>query len=103
MTTDNYRLVWSQSGHFLSHDVSARCEASVKRRVPLLEHTLLTFPEQINPGFSRACVAQSAVFCVMSFISLFVWFFLSLFFWPLYCLSFDSRLLITPLVLSSFS
>ena len=49
MTTDNYRLVWSQSGHFLSHDVSARCEASVKRRVPLLEHTLLTFPSRLTP------------------------------------------------------
>jgi hypothetical protein len=47
MTTYNCRLLWSQSIPFLIHDVSARCVTSVKRRVPLLEHTLFTFPEHL--------------------------------------------------------
>jgi hypothetical protein len=48
------------------------------------------------PVFSGVRVAQSLVFCIVFCISLSVC--LSFFFWPLYCLSFELRLLITPLV-----
>ena len=46
-------------------------------------------------------VAQSVVFCVVVCRSLFV--LLSFSVWPLYCLFFDLRFLITPLVYSNFS
>jgi hypothetical protein len=50
------------------------------------------------PVFSGVRVAaQSLVFCVMFYRMLFV--FCS---WPLYCLSFDLQLLITPLYLQNF-
>ena len=52
--------------------------------------------------FSGVRVARSLVFCVILCRSLFV--LLCLFTWPLYCLFvFDLRLLITPLMSSSFS
>jgi len=50
------------------------------------------------PGFSEDRVVESLVFCVVLCTSLFV-----LFLWPLYCLSSDLQLLITPLVSSNFS
>jgi hypothetical protein len=52
-------------------------------------------------GFSGVCVTRSLGLIVMFCRLLFV--LLSFFFWPLYCLSFDVRILITPLVSSSFS
>ena len=51
--------------------------------------------------FSGDHVAQSLVFCVVFWRSLFV--LLSLFFWPLHCLSLEVRLLIIPLVYWHFS
>ena len=56
---------------------------------------------EFTPGFSGVRVAQSFLFCVMFCRSLFVP--LYFFFWPLYCLSFDLRLLLTPLASSNFS
>ena len=52
-------------------------------------------------AFSGVCVTQSLVLCVMFCKSLFG--LLSFFFWPLCCLSFDLRILITPLVSSNSS
>ena len=51
---------------------------------------------EFTPGFSGVRFARSVALSVMFCRSLFVLF--SFFFWPLYCLSFDLRLLITPLV-----
>ena len=53
------------------------------------------------PIFSGVRVARSLVFCVMFRRSLFVR--LSFYIWTLCCLSFDIRLLITPLVSSNSS
>jgi hypothetical protein len=64
----------------------------------LVKQELLTLPEL--SGFSGVRLVQSLVFCVVFCTSLFV--FLSRFFYPLYCLSFDLRLLVTPLVSSNF-
>jgi hypothetical protein len=50
-----------------------------------------------TPCFSGVHAARSSVFYVI-FVDRFLFFF----FWPLYCLSFDSRILITPLVSSNF-
>ena len=56
---------------------------------------------EFTPSFSsRFRVSQSLVFCIVFCISLFV---ILSFFWPTYCLSFDLRLLITPLVSSNVS
>jgi hypothetical protein len=60
-----------------------------------LEHELPTLPEHLSSPtyFSRVRVARSlAVICKSLFVLL------SFFFRPLYCLSFDLQLLITPLV-----
>ena len=54
-----------------------------------------------TPDFNGVRVARSLVFCVMFCRSLYV--LLSFFFWPLCCLSFDLRILITPLVSSNSS
>jgi len=53
------------------------------------------------PFFSGVRVARSLVFCVV-FVDYCLSFYL-FFFWPLHWLSFDLRLLITPLVSSNFS
>ena len=62
--------------------------------VPIVEQELLTFLEHTSS------LAQPLVFYVMFCRSMFV--FLSFIFRPLYCLSFDGRLLITPWYLQIF-
>jgi hypothetical protein len=62
--------------------------------VPIVEQELLTFLEHTSSP------AQPLVFYVMFCRSMFV--FLSFIFRPLYCLSFDGRLLITPWYLQTF-
>jgi hypothetical protein len=62
--------------------------------VPIVEQELLTFLEHTSSP------AQPLVFYVMFCRSMFV--FLSFIFRPLYCLSFDGRLLITPWYLQIF-
>ena len=52
------------------------------------------------PSFRGIRVTRSLVLCVMFYRSLFVH--LPFLFWPLYCLSLDLRILITPLVSSTF-
>ena len=52
-------------------------------------------------GFKWGSFTRSLVLCVLFCRSLFV--LLSLFFWQLYCLSFDYRFVITPLVSSNSS
>ena len=58
----------------------------------------LTAPE-FTAWFNAIRIAQSVVFCVVFCIVLFVLLFF--FLRPLYCLSFDLQLLITPLVSST--
>jgi hypothetical protein len=73
----------------------------VARRVPLLVHELLAFPE--NMGSSPVCsgirVARSLVFCVVIWWSSFV--LLSVYLWALCFRSLDLRILITPLFLQT--
>ena len=72
------------------------------RWVPLVEQELLTLPVHLSslPIFSGVRNTRSLVLCVcfvdrcLSFLSLL---------WPLCCLSFDLRILITPLVSSNSS
>ena len=68
--------------------------------VSLVEQELITLPEHLSsaPIYSRVRIARSFVFFVV-----FVDHCLSFFFWPLYFLSCDVRLLITPLISSNFS
>ena len=63
-----------------------------------MERTLLILPEYLNspPVFGWVHATQSLVLCVMFGRSLFV--LLSFFIWSLCCLSFDLRILVTPLV-----
>jgi len=72
------------------------------RRMVHVEQELLTLSENMNSPqvFSGVRVALSLVFCVMFCNSVFVLLFF--FFRPLYYLSFDIRLLVTPLVLQTF-
>jgi hypothetical protein len=72
-------------------------------KMPLAKHELIALPKCLSspPGFSGVRVTWSLVLCVMICRSLFV--LLSLFFWPLCCLSFNLRILITPLVSSTSS
>jgi hypothetical protein len=51
---------------------------------------------EFTPGFSGVRVVRSLVFCVVFFIDH------CLSFWSLYCLFFDLRLLIIPLLSSNF-
>ena len=53
---------------------------------------------EFYPGFSEVHFARSLVFCVVFCTS-----FLPSVFFPLYCLSFDFRLLVTPLASSNFT
>ena len=63
-----------------------------------LEQELLTFPEHLSapPVFSGVRVNRSLVLCVC-FVDRWL-FFCPFFFWTLCCLSFDFRILITPLI-----
>ena len=65
----------------------------------LVEQKLLTISDHLGShlGFCGFRVVQSSFFCVVFCRSIFV----RLPFWPLYCLSFDLRLQITPLVSSN--
>jgi hypothetical protein len=75
----------------------------VARRVPLVVHELLTFPE--NMGSSPVCsgirVARSLVFCVVNWWSSFV--LLSFYLWALCFRSLDLWILITPLFSSNYA
>jgi hypothetical protein len=73
---------------------------TVTWRFSVVKQELLTLPEHMNspPVFSGVRVARSLVFCVC-----FVDRCLSFFFWPLFCLSIDVRIMITPLVSSNSS
>ena len=74
------------------------------RRVPLVEHELLTLPDHLSspPVFRAVRVTRSLVLCVMFCRSLFVLLFF--YFWPLCCPSFfDLWIMITPLVSSNSS
>jgi hypothetical protein len=70
----------------------------VTRVTQRVEQEMLTLPGHMSspPVCSGVRVTRSLVFYVVFCISLFVP--LSFFFWPLCCLSFDFRILITPLV-----
>jgi hypothetical protein len=62
-----------------------------------VEQELLTLSEHL--GSLPVHVDRTLVFCVMFCRSLFV--ILCFFFWPLFCMSFDLRLLIMPLISSN--
>ena len=67
--------------------------------VKLVEQELLTLPEHLSspPIFSGVRVARFLIFCVVFCKPLFV-LILFFFLWPLHCLSFDLRLLISPVI-----
>jgi hypothetical protein len=73
------------------------CRLTVTLWVSHVEQELLTFLEHLTSPlvFSGVCVAWYLVFCVDHCLSFCP-------FWTLYCLSFDLRLLIAPLVSSNF-
>jgi hypothetical protein len=73
---------------------------TVTWRFSVVKQELLTLPEHMNspPVFSGVRVARSLVFCVCLVDRC-----LSFFFWPLFCLSIDVRIMITPLVSSNSS
>ena len=73
---------------------------TVTWRFSVVKQELLTLPEHMNspPVFSGVRVARSLVFCVCLVERC-----LSFFFWPLFCLSIDVRIMITPLVSSNSS
>ena len=75
----------------------------VARRVPLVVHELLTFPENMgsSPVFSGIRVARSLVFCVVIWWSLFV--LLSFYFWALCLRSIDLRIMIITLFSSTYA
>jgi hypothetical protein len=88
------RTVWFPSPRFISTWFVTR----ITRRMALVERELSILPEHLGAQtvFSGVLVAPSLVFCVMLSTPLFV--LLCFFFWPLCCLSFDLRILITPLI-----
>ena len=69
----------------------------LKRRVLLEEWELFILPEYMisSPVFSGVRVTRSLDLCVCFIDRCLSW---CSFFWPLYCLSFDLGILITPLV-----
>ena len=71
--------------------------------VSLVEQELIILPEHLSsaPLYRGVRIARSFVFFVLFCRSLLVH--LSFFFWPLFFLSCDVRLLITPLISSNFS
>jgi hypothetical protein len=98
MTSDMFRFSYSQPGPFLTilmtyhrvcnkrNTTGATCEAGTA--YPSGGPDLLSV-------LSRVRIVRSLVFCVRFCRSMFV--FLFFFFWALCCLSFDLRLLMTPL------
>ena len=76
------------------------CHRSDTQWVSPVEQEMVTLPEHHSspPVFSGNRVAQYYVLCVAFCRS-----FLSFFLWSLSCMSFDIRLLITPLVSLNFS
>ena len=97
---------WSNTRlQYILSSFKTRILTRVTQWVPLVKQELSTISEQLSTQlvFHLFCgihVAQSLVFCIMFCRSLFV--FLSILFWPLYFLSFNLWLLITPLVSSSW-
>ena len=76
------------------------CATRLTGQVPLVEQELLTIPEHLRspPVSTGVRVTRSLVVCLC-----FVDRWLSFFFWSLCYLSFDLRILITPLVYSNSS
>ena len=66
-----------------------------------INNSCSTSEPEFIPSFSDVRVAWSLVLCALIGRSLFVLFYF--FFWPLCCLSFDLRILITPLVSTNSS
>ena len=79
------------------------CSLTVTRRESHVEQELLTLLEHLRwpPLFRWVHVRRSLFTCVMFCWLLFA--LLSFFFWPLYYLSFELQLLITPSMSSNFS
>jgi len=80
-----------KKGHQWSPITCVHCEL-----LQVVLHELFTLPQHMSspPVFSGVRVARSLVFCVI---------FCRFFVWPLRCLTFDIRLLVTPLVSSNFT
>jgi hypothetical protein len=97
-------LVVSTSRSFLHSWLITGFVTRLTRRVPLVEHELLTLPEHLSSPtvFSGVRVTRSLTLCVcfvdrcLSFCVVFLWSLCCLFF-------FDIRILITTLVFSSSS
>ena len=70
--------------------------------VPLVEQEILTFRSTwVHPGFYRG--SCYSIFSFMGNVCRSLFVLLSFNFWPLCCLSYDLRILITPLVISNSS
>jgi len=96
--SQNVPLVVNTSQYFAHSWIITRFVTRVRRWVPLVEQELFTLPEHLRspPVFSGVRFTRYLVLCVMFCRSLFV--LLYFFFWPLFCLSFDLQILITPSV-----
>ena len=97
---DVYFLTWDKHFLVLSSFMTYHQVTILTRRVPLVEHKLLTLPFHLwSPRvFSGVRVTRSLVLWVC-FVDRCLFFF----FWPLYCPFSDLRILIAPLVSSNSS
>ena len=84
-------------GHVLINGLSPGCYTSDTKGANSGSKTVYPFSIIFHPRF--LVLLKSLVFCVVFCRSLFVFF--TICFWPCYCLSFDLRLRITPLVSSN--
>ena len=94
-------LVVSTSRSFPYSWLITRFVTRITRRVLLLDQELITLPEHLSsaPVYRGVRVTRSLVLYVC-FVDLCLSF-CNFFCWPLCCLSFDIRLLVTPLVSSN--
>ena len=96
MTTDMLRLSWSWSRPpIFSHDKSNTTDDT-----PLMEKKLLTI---VKHPSSPPVFVELLLLLLKASLLCFVYHSFSFFFCPFYCLSFDLRFLITPLVSSNLS
>ena len=96
MNTDVFRFQWSNPvlSYFLTyHQIDSASTKKGPKKGPLVEQEFLNHPDQMS-STSFLVVVQSLVFCVVFYRLMFVFSFF--FLWPLYCLSFDLRLLNHP-------
>ena len=92
----------SHFGPFLIHDFHRVCRKSITTDATSGAGT--AYPSEdpkFSPDFSGVPVTRSLVF-LCNVLHILVCPFVIFLFWPLYCLSFELRLLITPLVPSNF-